>query len=105
MNTHKVTVNGTVNPTGAETTAQIEYGTDLSYGNVLDLPVIPVGFADVPISIDITGLEPQTEYHVILVAVNSEGSAQTEDKTFTTPADVNVAGIPVVKLGEFTNLI
>jgi hypothetical protein len=94
-----VTLNGVVNPQGAYTTYQFEYGTSIAYGS--SAPVLPA-FAgadtnDVPVAAGLEGLTPDTTYHYRLVATaaNEGGStvAECPDQTFTTPA-----APPVIKI-------
>ena len=80
------TLNGTVYPNGAATTAWFEYGTDTSYGNTTS-PATDVGSgsASVPFDAPITGLTPTTTYHFRAVASNGTTTVQGPDMTFTTP--------------------
>ncbi len=84
-----VTIQGTVNPNGGTTQAQVEYGSTTSYGSV-SAPAQNVGNATVVanVSLPVTGLQPLTTYHYRVIASNSLGSSGGVDQTFTT------AGIP-----------
>jgi DNA-binding beta-propeller fold protein YncE len=79
------TLNGTVNPNGADTTYHFEYGTTSGYGTST-----PAGDAggitgETPVSAPITGLQPGTTYHFRVVASNGIGTAaEGADQTFTT---------------------
>jgi hypothetical protein len=87
-------LNGTINPTGLQTSYYFEYGTTTSYG-----ARIPAGIEGVAgggrdtksFSRKITSLAPGTTYHFRLVATNSAGTAEGADRSFTTAA---VGGIP-----------
>jgi hypothetical protein len=82
------TLNGTVNPNGAATTYQFDYGLTTSYGSTA--PVSPAsagsGSAAAPFSQAIGGLAPNTTYHFRLRATNSGGTtiSTPADRTFTT---------------------
>ena len=88
-----VILNAQVNPDGAATTYQFQYGTTESYGH--SEPAEPAKLEGPLTSIDaaaanIAGLAPSTTYHYRVVATNTvEGKTETtegKDKTFTTPA-------------------
>jgi Divergent InlB B-repeat domain/FG-GAP-like repeat len=79
------TLNGTVNPNGASTTAVFEYGTTASYGS--QVPVSPApgsGTSPVTVSVSVSGLSCETLYHFRLKATNAAGTATGADATFTT---------------------
>lgn len=82
------TLEADVNPNGAETTYQFEYGTTAEYGS--KVPASPKsigsGTSAVEVSEEIEGLEPETTYHYRLVATNAEGTTEGADQTFTTPS-------------------
>ena len=84
------TLNGAVNPHNAgSATCQFVWGTSTSYGNVAPCPVaIPEGGANVPVSVTLSGLQPDTTYHYRLQAGNGNGTNPGEafqDREFTTP--------------------
>lgn len=82
-------LNGTVNPGGLQTTYYFEYGTTTAYGSR-----IPAGIEAVAggareeriFSRTIVGLQPGTTYHFRIVATNSVGVSEGDDRTFTTTA-------------------
>lgn len=79
-------LNGTVNPRGAPTTWQFEYGMDESYGSAIPLPpgsMAAGGIAEA-VSIPLTGLNPGAVWHYRLVATNTVGIVYGSDRTFTT---------------------
>lgn len=82
------TLNGTVNPEGAATTYQFQYGTSTSYGSVA--PASPAsagsGSSVVSESASLTGLSASTTYDYRLVATNATGTTDGGNQTFTTPA-------------------
>ncbi|HEY8082619.1 MAG TPA: S8 family serine peptidase [Solirubrobacterales bacterium] len=81
------TLRGSVNPGGKSTTYYFEYGESESYGSKTATKSAGSGTSDVEVSEPITGLEKNTTYHYRLVAENQTGTANGEDKTFTTAAD------------------
>ena len=65
------TLNGTVNPSGSETTYHFEYGLTTSYGSTTTITSAGSGFTAVPVSAALTGLIPGMLYHFRLTATNS----------------------------------
>jgi len=83
------TLNGTVNANNASTTVTFEYGTTISYGTSVTAAPSPVtGSMAAAVSYALSGLEPNTTYHYRVVGVNSAGTANGGDYTFTTLADL-----------------
>ncbi len=77
-------LNGSVNPEGAETTYEFEYGKTTSYGSKSASGKVS-GAGAQKVARPATGLEPETTYHYRIVAKNSFGSATPgEDKVFKT---------------------
>lgn len=77
-----------LNPGGAATTYRFEYGTTTAYGQSVPVGGGQLG-ADVfthPLSVQLTGLVPETKYHWRLVAENAAGSFEEADHAFTTLA-------------------
>ncbi len=81
------TLKGQVNPNGANTTYQFQYGLTTSYGSVV--PVSPEsagsGTTNVALGKAISGLKGNTTYHYRVSATNAYGTTVGADKTFTTP--------------------
>lgn len=84
---NSATVAGKVNPYGEQTTYRFEYGTTTAYGMQSPVdhgevagdgrkPFAAVGY--------LTGLQPGTEYHYRLTAVNGSGTSVGADHTFIT---------------------
>lgn len=94
------TLNGTVNANGASTTVTFQYGLTTAYGSTITAVQSPVsGNTTTPVSGAITGLIPNTIYHFRAVGVNSEGTTNGNDMTFTTstapPIVVTSAAAPI----------
>lgn len=77
------TLNGTINPNGLATMYHFEWGTTTSYGNSTASTSAGSGTTAIPVSIPLTGFTTGTTYHFRLVGVNSQGTANGNDLTFT----------------------
>jgi hypothetical protein len=86
------TLNGTVDPNGAETSYHFEYGTTTDYG--LESPTQSAGSGDDPVAVQATvsGLSANTTYHYRLVAGDVKGADGTF-KTAAAPVNPTVPGI------------
>jgi hypothetical protein len=85
--TSSATLRGTVNPGGLQTTYHFEYGTTTSYGGRAPLTYDPVagnGGIARSVSVGAKALAPGTTYHYRIVATNSAGRSEGEDRTFVT---------------------
>lgn len=80
------TLNGVVNPKGATTTYQFEFGTSTTYGTKLPASGGAVGSdsTDHSLSQGVTGLTPSTTYHYRIVATTLGFTFVGADMTFTT---------------------
>jgi hypothetical protein len=83
-----VTLAGTVNPNGQETTFTFEFGLTTAYGTSTQPLGAGGGTAEVPATAALINLQPGTLYHYRLVATNATGTTAGADQAFTT------AGIP-----------
>ena len=82
---HSATLQVTVDPGGAATTYHFEYGTDTSYGSSTPDADAGATTGPIPVTADLTGLQPGTTYHFRAVAHNSVGDALPgADLSFTT---------------------
>ncbi len=84
------TLNGTINPDGIQVTGcEFEYGTSISYGQnaacAQSAPSIGAGTSVVPVSVDLSSLEADTEYHYRIAVSNANGTNHGVDSTFVTP--------------------
>ncbi len=95
-------INGSVNPNGQATTYHFEWGTSTSYDRQTGDKSAGSGSNDVNVYEGLTGLTPGTTYHYRLVAVNPSGTAQGQDKTFTT--EPIAVAVPVVSSGDADNV-
>jgi hypothetical protein len=76
--------NGTVNPSGANTTYFFQYGLTTAYGLNTAVKGAGHGTKFGKVSAAASGLIPGTLYHFRIVAFNSHGGAVGRDHTFTT---------------------
>jgi RHS repeat-associated protein len=81
------TLKGQVNPNGAETKYQFEYGTTTSYGTKVPGTAESVGSGttNVAVSKAISGLTGNTLYHYRVSATNANGTTFGLDETLVTP--------------------
>jgi hypothetical protein len=85
------TLNGSVNPNGADTSWYFEFGTSTSYGTKTPAKNIPAGTHSVNVSAPLAGLSAGTTYHFRLVASNSAGTVDSGDQTFSTAGAASAA--------------
>jgi len=80
-----VTLNGTVAAANTSMAVSFDYGTTNSYGtNVTAVPTPISSGTATPVSATLTGLLPGTTYHYRVNGVNSAGTLNGNDLTFTT---------------------
>jgi hypothetical protein len=87
---------GTVDPNGAQTTYQFQYGTTTAYGLATAENSV-TGDGRRTVTMDIAGLAPATTYHYRLIARNVHGLVKGADRTFKTrvqPLGVSFAATP-----------
>jgi hypothetical protein len=101
---HGATLTGTVNPGNAITDGYFEYGVDTSYGAQVSFDNVPTGGDPVPVTVKVTGLSAQTDYHFRMYVENSVGFDNSEDNMFTTPADSVVAVAPIAVIGDAVDI-
>jgi hypothetical protein len=87
---------GSVDPNGAATTIQFQYGTTSAYGAVTPEQTV-TGDGKKAVTADIAGLAPATIYHYRLIARNGKGLSKGADRSFKTlvqPLGVTFAATP-----------
>ena len=89
------TITGTVDPNGAATTYEIQYGTTSSYGLRSTARSAGSGTEPVAIEVRLTGLTANTTYHYRLSATNAAGVRNTANRSFRTQSSL----APVVTIG------
>jgi Glycosyl hydrolase family 26 len=101
------TLNGTVNPEGADASWQFDGGTDTTYGNVAPSPAGDAGSGASAVgeSTTITGLTPSTTYHYRIEATNSAGTSYGKDVTFTTPSSCQYTAAPGTSPPNITSTV
>jgi hypothetical protein len=88
----EATLQTQINPLGHDTTYFFQYGTSSCKANPAGCTSVPAppgtdigaGEADVPESLRIQGLTPGTTYHYRVLAINSLGTSEGAERTFTT---------------------
>jgi hypothetical protein len=78
------TIAGSVNPNGASTSYQFEWGLTTSYGTLTSSTSAGSGSSPVAVTANLTGLTAGATYHYRLTATNSGGTRSSTDATFTT---------------------
>ena len=77
------TLHGSVTSSIAVSDCHFDYGTTLSYGSSIPCSTLP-GSGTTPVSAALSGLTPNTTYHVRLSVTNDGGTATGGDQSFTT---------------------
>jgi len=91
ISSNAATLNGTVNANIQSTTVTFEYGLTTAYGTIVaGVPGTVTGTTVTPVSANITGLLPGNTYHYRVIGVNSIGTTNGTDMTFTTPPVLSV---------------
>ena len=93
-----VSLQAPLSPNGSDTTYVFDYGTTGAYGSTTLVQDAGSGLAMVIASATLSGLVPDTIYHVELVATNAGGSVTSGDQTFFTEPD----GTTTVPIGGVT---
>jgi uncharacterized repeat protein (TIGR01451 family) len=78
------TLNGAINPRAHRTLYRYEYGPGAGYGQSTTWYEIAAGDSPVLAPAAIDGLQPGTQYHYRLIALNGGGQVESQDRTFTT---------------------
>lgn len=92
------TLNGNVSANGATTNVTFDYGTSTAYGtNAAATPATLSAGAGSAVALTIAGLSCNTIYHFRVKGVNSAGTTNGSDQSFTTSACVGtVPGAPTI---------
>ncbi len=101
-----VALNGVVNPEGVQAAScEFEYGTTTAYGHTAVCTQTPAeigsGNGPVPVSAEVSALEPNTTYHFRLVAANANGTETGSDETLLTSGPPSVAGVSLSSVGPY----
>lgn len=103
VTTTSAILNGTVNAYLDSTTVIFQYGTTKAYGSTIAAtPGTVTGMTNTHVSAAISGLNPKRVYHFRVVGVNSAGTTNGSDLTFTksgTPLRP-LPHLPLLLLGE-----
>jgi hypothetical protein len=94
LTTNSATLNGSLNPNGAVTTAKFEYGLTTSYGSTVALAGTFTGSNSVTASTNLAGLVAGTVYHFRLTATNANGLTLGSDQNFTTVSNSPSTNLP-----------
>lgn len=81
------TLNGTINDNGADTTVTFDHGPDTNYGTNTAATTggtVTAGTGSTAVSTALTGLTCNTTYHFRVKGVNSVGTTNGSDASFTT---------------------
>jgi plastocyanin len=78
------TLEGSVNPQNQLTSYYFNYGETNAYDQKTAEKTVSKGTTNVPASIAVSGLSPETTYHFQLVATSAAGTTGGTDKEFTT---------------------
>lgn len=87
---HGATLNGLVNPNGLKTTVSFSYWTVEATANVVEAGILPAGYNDVSVSVDVADLLPETTYLFKVVATNALGTVEGEVLQFTSLINTDV---------------
>ncbi len=84
VTTGGATVNGTIDPSDADTTYHFEWGTTTSYGFSTTSAAVAAGLGTTAVAASLPDLVPATTYHYRLVATNAGGTSVSDDATLQT---------------------
>ena len=92
---NSVTLRAEVNPEFAATTYQFQYGTSTSYGSSTpESSSVGADHVAHAVSVNLSGLDPATNYHFRIVATNPFGITDGLDQAFSTTATPLPTSIP-----------
>jgi len=93
VNPTSARLNGRVNPGGAATDAQFEWGDTTGYGSTTGVQSLGSGTSTLSINANLSGLTPAKTYYYRVTATNSNGTVTGSQGTFTTPARAPITGV------------
>lgn len=102
VNSSEATLNAQINPLGNDTRYYFQYGSESCQSNPSGCAEVPSppgtdlgsGDADVPVSIKLTALKPQSTYYYRVLASNTLGTSEGAQGTFTTKAGESALVLP-----------
>ncbi len=97
------TLNGRVDPNGAQTTYWFEYGPTQGFGNTTAFGSVGDGTDALAVAIPAGSLTAATKYYYRLNAQNVHGTVNGETQSFTTQGPA-AAGLPTVNTTAATNV-
>ena len=100
-----VSLTGTVDPIGRETSWWFELGQSTSYGSRTAARSAGAGRGAVPVTEGLVGLTPGAEYHVRLVAQNSGGTTRGADVVFRTASPPTIGAAAVSRISLTSALV
>lgn len=89
-----VTLNGTVNPNGQQTSYAFQWGPTSAYGHETPLTSAGAGTAATPVSYGLPGLSPGSAYHFRIIAISASGVSVDSDQMFATTGTAPPASPP-----------
>jgi hypothetical protein len=109
VTSNSATLNGTINPNGANTTYYFEYGITSAYGSVTTTTSAGSGTSAVSVNANMAGLSENTTYYFRLVATNSIGTTSGSNQTFTTstltPESPTVKTGPALLITSYSGIL
>ncbi|MDB6025017.1 MAG: LamG domain protein jellyroll fold domain protein [Verrucomicrobiales bacterium] len=87
-----VTLQGTVNPNGSNSSAFFQYGLSTNYGSASSTMLLPGTNVSLFVSSVVSGLSPGITYHYRLTAFNGQGTNSGADLNFILPALPTLTG-------------
>lgn len=102
---NSATLNGTINPNGADTTYYFEYGTTTGYGSNTATNVVDFAAGDIEVSDLIVGLNPNTTYHFRIIAVNRIGTSYGDENSLTTTTQISRSDGDISPLGNHDGIV
>jgi hypothetical protein len=93
VTSRRARLTGTINPHGVATTYHFNYGTTSSYGTSTPEVAVGSGNGDQVVAQGVTGLVPDTTYHVQVVATDADGVVRSSSDGLFRTAPAPVAAV------------